>query len=187
MKQFAVLIIVLTMIGGQSFAQGTKQISSRKIKSVETNTLETRKGRLIRTHLISTYDKKGRLIHELKFDSAGVCLTTETFKYNRKDDLMEHVIYQGNTTTILEKTEIQYDKFGRDTLKIEFDQSGMKSRTSYTYDNFDNKITESMSDSSGKVIRTVSMTYDKRGMLLSRIIKNDNGDIIYEKTNAYTY
>lgn len=187
MKQFAILFAVLTLMVGHTFAQGTRQISSRKIKSIETRTLETKKGKPTLTHIISTYDKKGRLIQEVKLDSSGVCVVTETNKYNRKDDLIEHVVYQGNSTTILEKTEIQYDKFGRDTLKIEYDQNGLKSKTSYTYDNFDNRITETMIDANGKIVRSVSMQYDKRGMLLSRIIKNENGDVIYEKTNAYTY
>lgn len=187
MKQLAIIIVFLTMMGGHSFAQGTRQISSRKIKSVETTTLESKKGKPTLTHVISTYDKKGRLIQEVKLDSSGVCMTTETNKYNRKNDLMVRVVYQGNSTTILEKTEIQYDKFGRDTLKIEYDQIGLKSKTSFAYDNFDNKISEKMSDANGKVIRTVIMQYDKRGMLLSRTVKNDNGEVIYEKTNSYTY
>lgn len=169
------------------FSQGSRQIASRKIAVVSTTVNDVKKGKPVVYHIRSEYDRKGRLVSEKHFDADSLCTRTQTIRYNRRGDVTEDVTFKGNSQEIIEKTEFYYDKFGRDTLRIESKADGISEKTVFQYNNLDQKTEEKVFDGKGKLMRSSTMTYDKRGMLLTRRTVSDAGEVIYEKNNQYEY
>ncbi len=171
-----------------TYAQGSRQIATRKIHELISTTIEQKKGVEIERTTHSIFDRKGRLVLETVFDNDSICISKETFQYNRKGDITVHNSFEKEKGDGETKEIIEYDRWNRDTLKTEYDMSGkVKQTTSYRYNNADEKTSESVFDAEKKLLRTTTFTYDKRGMLLNRKTVNSKGQVIYEKNNQYTY
>jgi hypothetical protein len=183
-----VFILALFLgLSHQCLCQGQRQIQSRNIKEVVSTTTENKKGTLTKKTIATQYDRKGRpsSIHIL--DSDSLCVTRELFMYTKNGDLTSRTLLRGNSDFILEKEEIFYDRWKRDTLIVEWKDNEVKMKTSIHYDNMDNKTAEITYDNGGKLIKKSLFTYDKKGMLLEKITTDDKDQILYRKQNRYSY
>jgi hypothetical protein len=184
--KYRIFIFILFLTPIVSAAQDSKQIKARKIKSASSKIEQLQKERTEVSFENSYYDYKGREIYVEYFNADSVCYKTERFEYNGKGRTVLHVIADSSQqkTTSLEQ---QYDQWNRLIEKVTTENSDVLERIVYTYNNFDDKTSESHFDKDGKLKKKTLYTYDKRGMLIHRTTQNGDGVITNDKTIQYIY
>ncbi len=182
----AILIVSLSLCWLNIFAQGEKQIQSRRIKTKVTRVESIQKEKRELTFSTTHYDGKGRETEVNYYNTDSVCVKSEQFQYNRKGKTTHHTTVDSIkkiTTEIL----YTYDQWNRLREKQVKENSNMRERTIYEYDNFDNKIKEVVLNGKEEIKKDITYTYDKKGMLLRKTTLNGSGKVIYDKTNTYDY
>jgi hypothetical protein len=185
MKTF--LALLLLAFGFAATAQTKKEIADRQLKSITTVTFDSRKGDTTHRKNISRYDKHGNVIESIDYDNAGAIKEWEQFQFNKHDD---EILYQKLSADgkVVKKTTTEYNKWNNATEKISTDADGaLTDKTTFAY-NVSNDLTEETQlDPSGRITRKTVYEYDNKGMLLSRKIYNEKGELIYSRefTNEY--
>lgn len=182
------IIFLLLLIVSNSEGQTQRQIAARKILSVYTKTFENRKGENISKMSLTHYDKKGHVLEVVEFNKDSVKISHETYSYNRNGDEITHKIFDPISNVLKKEIQTEYDRWNRAIKEIVMNgESAIQEFATFTYNTLDDKLSETLHDPNGKMMRLTEFNYDKKGMLVSRRIFNAHGEMTYEKINAYTY
>lgn len=185
---FILSLLLMSIFNLSGYSQSQRQIRSRKIKSVYTETTEMRKGELVSKKNLTLYNRKGQILESIEYNKDSVKTSWELFSYNHNGDQITFKILYPITGSLKKEIKTEYDHLNRESIKTEFDKDGNVVETiTSLYNKMDDKIEEKTSDAKGNIIRISEFTYDNKGMLTSKKTRNGSGNIIYQKTNQYTY
>lgn len=180
--------LALMTWSNSSYAQGSQQISSRKIREVVTTTYDNRKGQGETVILTERYNSKGLIIERIETNESKEVVQHELFEYGKKKKLVVHTILNEKSGQAKEVIKFTFDKWGNEISEERFGpENKLKQKILSKYDLSGKKILEEIFDASGNLIKSTSNTYDNRGMLLVRTTKDGNGQVVYTKSNTYTY
>lgn len=181
-----ILILLTIVLFLPCFGQEIRQIKSRKIKVVSCRVENRQKNEAEIKFTRTEFDRKGREILVNEYNADSLCVTSETFEYNRKGKLTTHIKIDSvaHQTTIIRQN---YDRWNRLIEKQTWTNARRKERITYTYNNLDNRLSEITYDEKDSIKKQTTYTYDKRGMLLIKRTIDDSGKLLYEKTNTYDY
>jgi len=181
-----IFILSLSLCWLNILAQSEKQIQSRRIKTKVTRVESIQKDKRELSFTTTHYDCKGRETEVNYYNTDSVCVKSEHFQYNRKGKTTHHTTVDSikkSTTEIL----YTYDRWHRLQEKQTKENSNMRERTVYEYDNFDNKTKELVFNGKNELKKDITYIYDKKGMLMRKTTLNGSGKVIYDKTNTYDY
>ena len=170
----------------QLYAQGNHTRHMR-IKSMEytQRELKSSKWQLTR-HSISTFDKKGNLLHNMEFGVDSVFKSNELTIYNGNYDPIEVISYDQFGKQI-KKTQIAYNFLHQKIEERILDENdNLLSSTSFEYDQFGHKILEIERDKANLEQAQIRYEYNKYGSLILKKIYR-KGECVYEKKYTYHY
>jgi len=169
------------------FAQTDAQVRSQKIRRIENEITEVRKGKIEKYKVLETYAKDGLKTY-MKWNEEGVKVVSESH-WVRRDGQDEKMTENDPLNDSIKKTHTYtYDRFGKLIKEVITDENGNLLETEeLTYGVRGEKLKETTRNVEGKVVRETIYEYDKKGMLLHKITKDGEGKVIYEKNVAYEY
>lgn len=182
-----VTFLVLALFAPQLVAQTDAQVRSRKIRSVETEIYEVRKGKSEKVKIRETYTKDGFKMY-MKWNEEGVKVVSESH-WVRRDGQDAKMTENDPLNDSVKKIHIYtYDRFGKLIKEVITDENGNLLETEeMTYGVRGEKLTETIRNAENKVVRETNYTYDSKGMLLQKVTKDGEGKVIYEKKVTYEY
>lgn len=161
------------------------------------------------TTIKRTYDDRGNLIQDTRYDNAGKEVSRSTYEYDEKNNKISYADYDadGNVKmwqeyqrdengncikstsfdsngNITKSYEFGYDEDGFENLSISYDENG-KMISKWEREHSDYTYTTKEYDENGKVIYTTVEKYNEYGDYLSYTAYGDDGYKISE--SIYTY
>lgn len=181
------LLFVCCFCMQQLPAQTDAQVRSRKIRSVETEITETRKGKEEKFKIRETYFKGGLKTYE-KWNQEGTKVISESH-WVRKDGQDSRMTENNPSDDQAQKIRLySYDRFGKLIKEEITDASGkVLEYEEIKYGVRGEKLSEVSYDANKKIMRETTYDYDNKGMLLRKVTKDSEGKVIYEKKVAYEY
>lgn len=183
----AIFTLSFILASLMSFEQTDAQIRSRKIREVNTEITEMRKGKLENVKIKETYLNKRKWTFQ-KWNASGELIEMVTHECDRKG--VDELLIEHNLETLKPEKihEFIYDRFGKLLLEKVTDSSDkLIETTEYTYGVRGEKLMEMKRDQDKKLIRQTYYNYDKKGMLTQKIVKDGDNKVIYEKKVDYVY
>lgn len=134
------------------------------------------------------YDENGEWIEFIDYTSKGEIKSRETRKYvkgNLVEQSKEKPLGDKEQKPSYKRKVFQYVK--RNVSMVEsFDKEGiLKSRTTYTYNKFDDVATEMKYDGDGNKVESIIYEYDDRGFKIEKRQLNNDG--VIEEIKRYAY
>lgn len=185
--KYQLLLISFIFIQTFSAAQSQSDIRERKIKSAKTITKDFRKGELKTRISVSVFDNHGNVIERTEFGEDSVNLGREVRKFNKRNDEIELSVFDssGHLNSV---TKSQYDKWHNLISIAKYDSKNtMLERTEIVYNNSNDKESEITTGPDGKISKSVKYEYDHKGMLISRKIFNEKGEVVFLREYEYQY
>lgn len=147
------LMIVLPLLGIESFAQSKKDIRKNNIKGLTEVVTEYENGKEI-THndVAKKFDKQGEVIQEVNYDRNGALKEKIVTKNNKDGDKIEEIFYDANGKQSKRFT-YKYDSFGEKTEEIQYDAKNVL-------------LTKSVYSNNNKGLKAERKTYDAKGKLI---------------------
>lgn len=149
------LILSLIFFVFLANAQSKKNIRKFGIKVQIENVQE---GKITYKSEQSVYDSNGNEIEWIKYNKDGTIKKKRTYKYDKKNNLIEEQEFDGNQLT---------------------------RKVIYSYNNFDEKISEITYDGNGQILRKEIFTYNNKGLKSEKKVYDKNDNLI--STHTYQY
>lgn len=184
MKHCILLLLVGCCIQFGVNAQGSQQLRDRKIGRMVTTIVDIRNGKKQERLTCATYDRKGRLVELKEMDKDSTILNWELYEYDRKGNEI-CFIEKNNAGKELKKFLRTFDKWKHEKTQMTWEKGELKEISTSAYDRNGNKIEEQITDANHQLIKSIRYEYDNQDLLIKRIIKNSEGEIIYSKEVQY--
>ncbi len=133
--------------------------------------IKDNKGQNIFSYL---YDESGRRIKESSFNSSGVIIIENTFKYDKNGNETEEIMNMTSLPLRINKT--YYDPLNRKTKSESVENNKVRFATTYLYAANTNLLTKKVYDeeSDGSMLDGVNYKYDDKSRLIARLHFNQN-------------
>ena len=169
-------------------AQSNAQIKSRHVRTLVTLSTEEKNGVQVKRTEVNSYDRKGNLIVEKRFDQDSVCVYWKEFAYGKKGVLKEERVLNTTGTTVVSRRTFEHNRFGDEVKMISYNERNQKDEVVETiYDADRRKIQVIKRNGQNELISTTNYSYDSKGMLILRVTLNSKGEVISSRSNQYTY
>ncbi len=130
----------------------------------------------------TTYNQEGKTISEIQYDSSGNVLQEYLYKYNDKGQVIEEIMRDGDGFDA-EHTSYEMDDNGRIKKELRHYMDETYDTIQYSY--VDDKLTKKeCCDFDGDLESIEEFEY-KDGLLVSRVVKDEGGEILSEKKMLY--
>jgi hypothetical protein len=187
MRTCILLVLLAITPFSAVIGQSRSEISSRKIKTIYSESYDYRKSPASLKRTLTRYNRSGRPLEIIELDQDSVLLSREIFGYDARGNEILHETRDKNDS-IRDKTTTVFDKWGNPLTRTEYERKERKYiHTSYKYNADNDKVEEIERDEAGRIIRTVHFLYDKRGMLIERTVKNDKGENLQKRIQKIQY
>lgn len=175
---------------------------------VQVNVLDSREK--LESKKVITYDSRGNINKVSQFDSDGEVENMVELKYNRKNDIIEYMLfdsYNGNYGRIAVDYVYRFGRVISKSLtyyygdeidiieKYDYSLLGKTKKHVLLYEGQvffqeefdDNKIISAVESEDGEIISSWEMEYNENEDLVSEIERNSNGELVRTVKNNYDY
>lgn len=181
------ILICLLLYPVTFFAQGSKQIQNRKIKeivTVEFNAYDDAENRKIH----EWYDAKGRLIERKVFNTGDTLRFHKIIEYTDRYGSYIETIMDIRTGKPKSGLKVVFNKWHDETENTRLNQDGKTvERKVSAYDAHGKLLKEVYYGDSDSLRKSIEYTYDHKGMLIKKEVRDKNGQTIEMKQLTYTY
>jgi hypothetical protein len=178
---YSLIFIALTVT---CFSQSKGKIKKYKIKSVTEIAIDsTNKSH---TGSIIKFDSKANTIFEEQFSKKGNLKKKYTKKFNKYNEIEEHIIYnEKNEVSLIIKTKYKLDK--PILISTSNSKGEIIEEIDIKYNGFGEKIEEIKFDSKHIVVQKSIFEYDKKGLKTSKNTFDGLGKLVETKMYTYEY
>lgn len=150
------LTLLLFLFHGAVVAQKKKEIKKMGIKSVVVT--QTKEGKSIFDNK-TFFDKEGRVLEEINYDSLGQFKSHVKYNRNIKGDVVEELLLDRNGK-IIQKNVLKYNKLQQKTEELVYDgENALLLKHSYFYDKTGLKTERKTYSGNGALVSTKKYTY----------------------------
>lgn len=183
---FIILIYMITFGNTDLVAQTQSQISDRKIYGTQTLIFDSRKE--IQNKIITTnFDKHGNIVLLIERDIDSNVLKWESSIFDQRQNEIVHIFYD-KEGQINKKIQYQYNNLNQLICTLTTDKSDqLIEKQIVEYDKFGNKIKECTLNNKDIQESCIVYEYDKKDMLIGKVITDGMGKVIYSKKISYQY
>ena len=133
---------------------------------IENNTLVSYEKLKLLHHIEHIFDKNGAMLAENRFDYQDIIDISFIYEYDASGKLIDLTVAKAGKI-LVGRTEYKYDKDGKKTQEIEYDNlDSLKTTTVYKYDSSGNLINEKVYNKIFFVSKDVNYQYDANGNLI---------------------
>lgn len=183
----ACLIITICLLTTCIFAQKKNQIADRNIKYITQHTVDNRKDNKSEKTIFSRYDKDGNVTEQIEYNEDSTIAKWEKHSFFKDG---EEILFLELDPSGKQKKKVvgTFDAFGNKTEELTYNaEDTLIEKTIFAYNNFSDKISESVYDKNGKLKSKVTYEYESKGMLKNKIMYNADNVVIYVRTYKYGY
>lgn len=167
-------------------AQSKAKVKKNRIKSATVVNTKIEDGETVVKKELEVYDANGNKTEESVYLNDRL-EKKETYKYNKQDEIIEHVIYNKDGS-IKKKVQRKYNLDNKVIEELTYNgQDKLLKKELTEYNAFGEKSTETVYDDSNKLIEKSIYKFDKNGLKTERLTYDAQDRLIGKKTYTYTY
>jgi hypothetical protein len=133
---------------------------------IENNNLVSYEKEKLLHHVEYIFEKNGLLLAENRFNAQDIIELSFIYEYDEHNRLIETTYARGGKI-LVGRIEYQYNKDGKKTQEIEYDnQDSLKTTTVYQYNTSGNLISAKTYSKANKLIKDIHYQHDERGNVI---------------------
>ena len=190
MKRITLILFVLFVVIGQSFAQSKKLIRTYSVTEKIETTIKYADGVEVKRYVSEQtgFDSNGEWIELIDYNSKGDIKSHETRQFVKGvlvTKMKDVRIPKSEGKVKYERSTFQYVK-GNVVMKESFDKGNtLIKRTVYAYNKFGDLELETKMDGEGIIKKRIAYQYNDRGFRSEKQISNGQDEVVEIKLYAY--
>lgn len=187
MRLLLLLVIGMILTSG-IFAQSKKEVKKNGIKSVVESDIVVANGeeKTVK-RLEKKFDSAGNVLEKVSYDKQGVLKRKQVYEYNKKNQIQQRTVFDKDGKQV-RRLVYDYNPDGQVNSEKNYgstDELEWEEKTKYN--GFGEMISKITADDKGNILKSITYTYDKKGMRTERMEIGDNGKLKDGKKYEYQY